>query len=68
MEIAEAVEYLLVIFLIIIIVGFLANRELARDKQGRVKDLIREYSFRTYTPEDKEKNPQKETEEKHKEG
>jgi septin family protein len=57
-------EYLVIIFIIIIIIGFLANRELARDKK-RIKQMIREYSFRTYSPEDAEENyPGKETKEK----
>lgn len=57
-------EYLLIIFGIIIIIGLLANRELARDKD-RIRRMIREYSFRTYSPADEEKKrPEKETEEK----
>ena len=53
-------KYLVVIFIIIIIIGLLANRELARDKK-RIKRMIREYSFRTYSPEDEEENhPEKE--------
>jgi len=57
-------EYLLIIFGIIIIIGLLANRELARDKD-RIRRMIREYSFRTYSPGDEEKKrPEKETEEK----
>lgn len=67
---SKHMEYLLIIFLIIIIVGLLANRELARDKHGRVKRMIREYSFKTYSPEDEdvEKIPPEEAEEKRKEG
>lgn len=57
-------KYLIIIFIIIIIIGLLANRELARDKK-RIKRMIREYSFRTYSPEDKEENhPEKETKKK----
>jgi len=57
-------EYLVIIFLIIIIIGFFANRELARDRK-RIKRMIREYSFRTYSPEDaEEKHPEKEEKEK----
>jgi len=57
-------KYLVIIFIIIIIIGLLANRELARDKK-RIKRMIREYSFRTYTPEDAEENhPEKEAREK----
>ncbi len=57
-------EYLVIIFLIIIIIGFFANRELARDRK-RIKRMIREYSFRTYSPEDaEEKHPEKEAKEK----
>ncbi|MFZ3137132.1 MAG: hypothetical protein WA126_07060 [Thermodesulfovibrionales bacterium] len=53
-------KYLIVIFLIIIIIGILANRELAHDKK-RIKSMLREYSFRTYSPEDEEgKHPEKE--------
>jgi septin family protein len=57
-------KYLIIIFIIIIIIGLLANRELARDKK-RIKRMIREYSFRTYSPEDVEENhPGKEAKEK----
>jgi septin family protein len=57
-------KYLVIIFIIIIIIGILANRELARDKK-RIKHIIREYSFRTYFPEDAEENhPGKEAKEK----
>ena len=57
-------KYLVVILIIIIIIGLLANRELARDKK-RIKRMIREYSFRTYSPEDEEENhPEKEEENK----
>jgi septin family protein len=57
-------KYLVVIFIIILIIGFLANRELARDRK-RIKRMIREYSFRTYSPEDEEENhPEKEGENK----
>lgn len=60
-------EYLVIIFIIIIIIGLLANRELARDKK-RIKRMIREYSFRTYSPEDAEENhPEKDAKEKYKE-
>jgi hypothetical protein len=41
-------KYLVMIFIIIIIIGLLANRELARDKK-RIKRMIREYSFKTYS-------------------
>ena len=57
-------KYLIIIFIIIIIIGLLANRELARDKK-RIKRMIREYSFRTYSPEDEEGNhPGKEAKKK----
>jgi len=57
-------EYLVIIFIIIIIVGLLANRELAHDKK-RIQQMMREYSFRTYNPEDaEEKHPEKEAKEK----
>jgi septin family protein len=47
-----------------IIIGLLANRELARDKK-RIKRMIREYSFRTYSPEDAEEtHPEKDAKEK----
>jgi len=46
-------KYLIGIFLIIIIIGILANRELSRDKK-RIKNMLREYSYRTYPPEDEE--------------
>jgi septin family protein len=53
-------KYLIIFFIIIIIVGLLANRELARDKE-RIKQMMREYSFRTYSPQDEENNsPEKE--------
>ena len=53
-------KYLIIIFLLIIIIGILANRELASDKK-RIKRMLREYSFRTYSPEDEEeKHPEKE--------
>jgi len=53
-------KYLIVIFLLIIIIGILANRELARDRK-RIKRMMREYSYRTYSPEDEEeKHPEKE--------
>ena len=52
-------EYLAVIFIFIIIMGLLANRELARDKK-RIKRMIREYSFKTFYPEEEEnKNSEK---------
>jgi len=57
-------EYLIIIFIFIIIIGLVANRELARDKK-RIKLMIREYSYRTYSPEDAEENhPEKEPKEK----
>ncbi len=57
-------KYLLIIFILIIIIGILANREIAHDRK-RIKHMIREYSFRTYSPEDEEENDhEKEAEEK----
>jgi hypothetical protein len=57
-------EYLVIIFIIIIIIGLLANRELSRDKK-RIKRMLREYSFKTYSPENAEGNhPEKEVKEK----
>jgi len=49
------VEYLVVIFIAIITIGLLANRELARDKK-RIRQIMREYSYKTYSPEDTEGN------------
>ena len=51
-------KYLIGIFLFIIIIGILANRELSRDKK-RIKNMLREYSYRTYSPEDEEKKDHK---------
>jgi len=48
-------KYLFIIFLLILIIGIVANRELARDKK-RIKRMIREYSYKTYSPEDEEEN------------
>jgi hypothetical protein len=48
-------KYLVGIFIIIIIIGLIANRELARDRK-RIKRMIKEYSFRTYSPEDEKEN------------
>jgi septin family protein len=57
-------KYLVIIFIIIIIIGLFANRELSRDKK-RIKRMMREYSFKTYSPEDTEEDhPKKETKEK----
>jgi septin family protein len=57
-------KYLVIIFILIIIIGFLANRELSRDKK-RIKRMMSEYSFKTYSPEDTEEDhPKKETKEK----
>jgi hypothetical protein len=47
-------KYLIGIFILVIIIGALANRELARDR-NRIKRMMREYSYRTYAPEE-EKN------------
>jgi hypothetical protein len=47
-------KYLVFIFILIIVIGLLANRELTRDDR-RIKQMIREYSFKTYPPEDKNK-------------
>jgi hypothetical protein len=50
-------KYLIIIFAVIIIIGILANRELAHDR-NRIRKMMREYSFRTYSPEDeKERHP-----------
>ncbi|HZV47676.1 MAG TPA: hypothetical protein VFG06_10075 [Thermodesulfovibrionales bacterium] len=53
-------KYLIVIFILIIIIGILGNRELSRDR-ARIHRMMREYSFRTYNPED-DKNPPEEGE------
>ena len=54
-------EYLAVIFLAVIVIGLLANRELAHDKK-RIRHMMREYSYRTYSPEDaEEKEPEEES-------
>jgi hypothetical protein len=49
-------KYLIIIFILIIIIGILANRELAGDRK-RIKRMLREYSYRTYSPEEK-KHPE----------
>jgi hypothetical protein len=52
-------KYLIILFAIFIIVGFLANRELARDRK-RIHQMMREYSYRTYSPEeDNDEHPEK---------
>jgi len=57
-------KYIVIIFIVIIIIGLLANRELSRDKK-RIKRMLREYSFRTYSPEDADENhPEKKAKEK----
>jgi len=57
-------KYLIIIFIIIIIIGLIANRELSLDKK-RIKRMLREYSFRTYSPEDADENhPKKKAKEK----
>jgi hypothetical protein len=57
-------KYLVIIFIFMIIIGLIANRELARDKK-RIKRMIREYSFKTYSPEDEEKkHPEQEAKDK----
>jgi septin family protein len=48
-------KYLILIFIIIIVAGIFANRELARDKK-RIKQMLKEYSFKTYSPEDEEES------------
>jgi len=48
-------KYLIIIFLFLLIIGIIANRELAGDKK-RIKRMIREYSYKTYSPEDEEEN------------
>ena len=52
-------EYLAVIFIAVIVIGLLANRELARDRK-RIRHMMREYSFRTYPPEDTEEKKHEE--------
>jgi hypothetical protein len=52
-------KYLIGIFILIIIIGILANRELARDRR-RIQRMMREYSYRTYSPEgEKDEHPEK---------
>jgi len=48
------------LFILIIIIGILGNRELSRDRP-RIHRMMREYSFRTLYPEDN-KNPPEEGE------
>ncbi|MEW6586882.1 MAG: hypothetical protein AB1442_14910 [Nitrospirota bacterium] len=53
-------EYLVIIFVIVLIIGILGNRELARDRK-RIHRMMREYSFKTYSPkENEEKDSEKE--------
>jgi hypothetical protein len=55
-------EYLVIIFIIIIIIGLLGNHELACDSK-RIRRMMREYSFKSYPPEDaEEKHREKEKE------
>jgi hypothetical protein len=49
--------YLIIIFIIIILIGILGNRELARDSK-RIQRMMREYSFRSYPREDTDKKHQ----------
>lgn len=52
-------KYLIGIFILIIIIGILANRELARDRR-RIQRMMREYSYRTHSPEgEKDEHPEK---------
>lgn len=52
-------KYLIGIFLLIIIIGILANRELATNRK-RIQRMIMEYSYRTYSPEEEpEEQPKK---------
>jgi len=44
-------KYLIAIFILILIIGALANRELGRDRK-RIKRMMREYSYKTYSPRD----------------
>jgi hypothetical protein len=57
-------KYLIGIFILIIIIGIFGNRELSRDRR-RIHRMMREYSFKTYSPGD-EKNPSEEREGKKK--
>jgi hypothetical protein len=50
-------KYLIIIFVLIIIIGILGNREIRRDR-ARIHRMIREYSFRTYSPEDEKNLPE----------
>jgi hypothetical protein len=50
-------KYLIGIFSFIIIIGIIANRLLAGYRK-RIQRMMREYSYRTYLPdEEKEENP-----------
>jgi hypothetical protein len=49
--------YLIIIFIIIILIGIVGNRELARDSK-RIQRMMREYSFRSYPREDTDKKHQ----------
>jgi hypothetical protein len=46
-----SMKYLVGIFILIMIIGVFANRELARDRK-RIQRLMKEYSYRTYSPEE----------------
>jgi len=50
-------KYLILIFILIIIIGILGNRELSRDRT-RIHRMMREYSFKTYSPDDERKPPE----------
>jgi|PlaIllAssembly_1097288.scaffolds.fasta_scaffold123980_4 hypothetical protein len=56
-------KYLIGIFILIIIIGIFGNRELSRDRT-RIRRMMREYSFKTYNPEDDENPPEEEEGEK----
>ncbi|NWF75043.1 MAG: hypothetical protein HXY53_00475 [Nitrospirae bacterium] len=48
-------KYLIIFFIIIIIIGLLANRELSLNRK-RIRQMMREYSYRTYSPKDEDEN------------
>ncbi len=52
-------EYLAAIFIAVVVIGLLANRELSHDKK-RIRRMMREYSFKTYSPEDAEEKQHEE--------
>jgi hypothetical protein len=52
-------KYLIGIFILIIIIGIFGNRELSRDRR-RIHRMMREYSFKTYSPGDEKTSEERE--------